>query len=428
MIKEALAYFRDGEGFRRLFPLFRKKYESLGRIGGTVKVADFTEEELADLGRFFGRTTGELRKKGKISLEQFERQLQFTRFEGIGLKELLETYFGETLISKKEMKSRKDSEQKVFFDELEAGFPELRPWLDYVRDKSPDTYWIYRLMEASKPRFTAWMETLAKAVRDLPDQYERLPMFSQRITRDPHAFDQNNHLGRLFIHVLAVLSAEDVQSAPVLVPADSEGINDLLLKHRILRDDITNYVTCVNLLGETEAGVHPMWEAAATAHSVLNVPLRELMKLTKAYPAAGGSDVWIVENSGVYSSILDALPEVSFICTHGQFKLAALVLIDLLAENGCTIHYAGDLDPEGVSMAERLLLRHPEQVKLWKMDVASYRRSVTDIEISEERLNKLSSIKSAELTPVVDALKQTKKAGYQEALVPEMIRELEKRP
>src|SRR5699024_2497634 len=148
-------YFRDGDGFHRLFPLFRKKYESLGRIGGTVKIAGFTEKELTDIALFFGKTAGDLRSREKISLEQFEQQLQFTRFEGIGLKDLLEAYFGETLVPKKEMKLRKDNELKLFFDELEASFPVLRPWLDYVREKSPDTYWIYRMMNESRVQFTA---------------------------------------------------------------------------------------------------------------------------------------------------------------------------------------------------------------------------------------------------------------------------------
>jgi uncharacterized protein (TIGR02679 family) len=425
MINEALVYFRGGEGFRRLFPLFRKKYESLGRIGGTVKIAEFTEEELVVIGRFFGMTAGELRGKGKISLEQFEQQLQRTRFEGICLKELLEAYFGETLVSKKERLQQKEKAQKLYLEELEARFPELCQWLDYVREKSPDTYWIYRLMETSKQQFTVQVEQLGKAISKLPDQYERLPMFSQRITGDPHAFDQNTSLGRLLIHVLAVISAWD---KAVSVPADSEGINDLLLQHRLLRDDITNYVTCANLLGETEAGIHPMWKAASRSHSVMNVPIRELMKLKKAYPANGGSDVWVVENSGVYSSILDALPGLPLLCTHGQFKLAALVLIDLLAEIGCTLHYAGDMDPEGLSMAERLLLRHPERVELWKMDVDAYEKAQTDMEIPRERLNKLSAIKSAALTPLAEMMRDRKKAGYQEAVVPEMIEELKKRP
>lgn len=36
MAAEAANYFRKEPGFDRLFARFKKKYESLGRIGGTV--------------------------------------------------------------------------------------------------------------------------------------------------------------------------------------------------------------------------------------------------------------------------------------------------------------------------------------------------------------------------------------------------------
>ncbi len=421
MMKEALAYFSDGDHFRRLFSLFKKKYESLGRIGGTVKLEYFSDEELDALARFLGVTDKELRRKGNVSLEKFEQQLQSTRFEGVHLKELLEAYFGETLLSKKEMKEKQDEETRQFFIQLNDNFPALRDWLNHVRKKPADTYWIYRLIEESKPRFIKWMERLEKAITHLPEQYERLPLFSQRITRDPHAFDQNTNLGRLFIHMLSIYSMNDRN---VFIPSTSEGINDLLLSHRILRDDITNYVTCANIIGETESGAHPMWQAAAETHSVMNVPLRELVDLSHAYPANHGCDVWIVENSGVYSSLLDELPSVPLLCTHGQFKLAGLVLIDLLVQEGCTIHYAGDIDPEGLNMAERLLLRHPSNVRIWKMDLESYKKSITEVELSTDRLQKLASITSSALIPVANELRRKKKAGYQEALVPDMVQEL----
>ncbi|RKQ16394.1 DUF2399 domain-containing protein [Oceanobacillus bengalensis] len=178
------------------------------------------------------------------------------------------------------------------------------------------------------------------------------------------------------VHLLAV---DYYNSESVAVPADSQGINDLLLHYKIFRDDITNYVTCANLLAETKDGVHPMWEAASV-HSVMNIPLRELIALTTVYPASRKKTVWIVENSGVYSSILDKLPHVPLICTHGQFKLVGLLLIDLLVKEDCTLYYAGDFDPEGLSMAEKLLQRHPNNIHPWKMDVAHYQKAEADIE------------------------------------------------
>ncbi|WP_085992266.1 TIGR02679 family protein [Oceanobacillus senegalensis] len=424
MIKEALAYFSDDTSYHRLFSLFKKKYESLGRIGGTVKVDHFTVEELVAIARFFGLTVTELRQKGKISLEGFDKQLQSTKFVGVNLKTLLEAYFNEPLYSKMEKKQLKASQQKQWLDKMESDYPALAFWINYIRRKTPDTYWIYRMMEESFDQFLKKVRHLEQAYNHLPIQFERLPLFSQRITRDPHAFDLNTNTGRLWVHLLAV---NYYNSKSVIVPTDSEGINDLLLAYRILRDDITNYVTCVNLVAETEKGIHSMWESAAETHSVMNTPLRELIPLERIYPLNKHKSVWIVENSGVYSSILDKLPEVPLICTHGQFKLASLLLIDLLVKDGCTLYYAGDLDPEGIGMADRLLRRHPEHVQLWHMDVSSYHKCESQIEVSAGRLNKLDAVEAPGLVGVAQELKKRKRAGYQEALVDEMVLELERK-
>lgn len=417
MMEKALAYFKGDDGFHHLFSLFKKKYQSLGRTGGNVKLNSFSDQELASIARFFGMTNEELKRKGKVSLEQFEQQLQRTKFQGADLKGLLEAYFGEALISNKDAKQQKEQQQMQRIDRLKETYPQLSFWFDHLLRRTADTFWIFRLMEEGEASFDRKVQWLNQAMGQLPTTYERLPMFSQRITRDPHAFDLRTDVGKLWIHVLAV----DQQLA---VPAETESINDLLLKYWILRDDITNYVTCANILAEDKEGLHAMWQAAMETSSVLNAPLRELMPMERAYPANGKKVAWIVENSGVFSSLLDHVPNASLICTHGQFKLAGLWLLDLLVEEGCTLYYAGDLDPEGLGMAVRLLERYPNQVKLWKMDVAAYHMSQSEVALSEERLAKLNAIKAPSLQPVITEMRGKKKAGYQEALVDQMIADL----
>lgn len=419
MMDEALSFFRDDPAYRRLFSLFKKKYKSLGRIGGTVKLTTFKDQELLTIARFFGAT----QLKGAISLTQFEQQLERTKFEGIGLKRLLENYFDEPLVSNKEAKQLKEQQLELNLQQLEDAHPVLSFWLNHLKHKSADTHWIYRLMNDCETTFFTYVERLSNAFQQLPDKYERLPMFSQRITRNPHAFDLGSNLGKLWIHVLTV--DQQKGEGTINPPSNSEEVNELLQQYYLLRDDIMNFVTCVNLQAESNLGTHPMWEAACQTSSVLNVPLRELMALERAYPAGGGQTVWIVENSGVYSSILDQVPQVPMICTHGQFKLASLWLLDLLTEEGCTLYYAGDFDPEGLGMVERLLERYPDHAKLWKMDKPSYEHSHPEIVLTDERLKKLNSITSPSLLPIVKKMRKSKKAGYQEALVPDMITELQ---
>ncbi|MBU5594333.1 TIGR02679 family protein [Amphibacillus sp. MSJ-3] len=422
MIEQALAYFRTDNGYDHLFLLFKKKFQSLGRIGGSVKITTLDDRELESLARFYGSTPTQLKEKGSITLQSFERQLSKTRFYDVTLKELLEAYFNEKLISNKEKKQERIKQQEQFLSQAARQFPALASWLTELQHRRPDSHWIYRLIDLSEREFEEMLVHLNDAITHLPKMHERLPMFSQRITRNPHTFDLNTNLGRLFLHLL---SLDRVQSGPVMVPTDSESINELLLSYNILRDDISNYVTCVNLIVRTDKGIHPVWQAASDHHSVMNVPLRELEDIVSAYPANGEHQVWLVENSGVYSSILDHLPAVPLLCTHGQFKLSALILIDQLVQSGCTLHYAGDLDPEGLRMAERLVNRYPNQINLWKMDLISYQKSKSPMNVlTEERLKQLDAIQLRSLLPVKEALAENKIAGYQEALVQEMIAEL----
>src|SRR5699024_7634872 len=88
--------------YHPLFILFRKKYESLGRIGGTVKITSFSKKDVAEIGQFFGVPGEQLAKKGTISLVEFEKQLENTRFSANKLYDLLDAYVGEVILSKKE--------------------------------------------------------------------------------------------------------------------------------------------------------------------------------------------------------------------------------------------------------------------------------------------------------------------------------------
>ncbi|WP_410241692.1 TIGR02679 domain-containing protein, partial [Enterococcus faecium] len=97
-------------------------------------------------------------------------------------------------------------------------------------------------------------------------------MFGQRVVGNPHAFDRTNELGRLLIHALHVKRG---QGGPP--PSDTERVNELLLEFKLLRDDITNFVTCANVTAEREGRERPMWHGAAVMHSVLSVPMRELL-------------------------------------------------------------------------------------------------------------------------------------------------------
>ncbi|MFD1362162.1 TIGR02679 family protein [Lentibacillus salinarum] len=413
VLQEAVAFFKTEKAYQTLFKQFKKKYESLGRIGGTVPVRLFTDDELEVIGGFFGIPGHQLAEKGRISVAAFEKQLADTRFGDIGLKPLLDGYFGEAVMSKKQRQEEKEAALRRFVSSLTTTYPAIEFWFDYLMENSGDTRWIWAMIDKTPDDFVVAVGRLDTAYRHLPESPERLPMFSSRITGDPHVFDLNRDTGKLWLHLLAV-------AADTSVPTSTEAINELLQDYNIYRDDLLNYVTCSGLLAEEEAGIHPVWKASVERNTVQIVPIRELIKLTTIYPF-NGADVWIVENSGVCATLLDHKPDVPIVCTNGQFTLAALMLLDRLAESGCVLHYAGDFDPEGLGMAQRLLDRYPvASMQLWHMDADAYVASNPVKALPEERLEKLKKIGHPALEEVVDVMWKTGKAGYQEAVVERM--------
>lgn len=423
-LQKAVQFFKSEQAYHKLFQLFRRKYESLGRIGGTVPVTTFSKEELAEIGQFFGQPGEQLERKGTISLIAFKEQMEYTRFSSITLKQLLDAYFGEEIISKKEQQQIREQSLRELLREQQERFPYLAFWIDYLWEQKREERWILQLAEQEATYFEYLLEKLNRAFSSLPKKVERLPIFAQRITGDPHAFDLQQDLGKMFIHLLSVHRARLEGESMIKIAESTEEINDLLQSFLIYRDDLLNFVTCANLVAETVNGVHPVWEAAAKTQTVQIVPLREIVSFVSVYPVKGKT-VWMVENSGVCATLLDYEPSAPMICTNGQFTLATLMLLDLLAENDYELYYASDFDPEGLGMAQRLLHRYPNSIRLWRMDKIGYQQSKPAKELSQERLEKLKGITDERLAEVVAEMMRIGKAGYQEALVESMREDIE---
>jgi uncharacterized protein (TIGR02679 family) len=265
-----------------------------------------------------------------------------------------------------------------------------------------------------------------KAFQELPsnkDKYERLPLFAQRTTGNPHFFDNNYVTGKLLFNCLHVhQQLKGLRESGM--PNTMEELNELLSSFGLMRDDLWSFVSCRGFLAEGENGVHPVWKGSVETGSVLNIPIKELLKLKKVWPA-NGNKVWIVENSSVCSTIIDEVSEAPIICTHGQFRTASWILLDFLVEAGSHLYYSGDLDPEGISMAQRLKDRYQDQVTFWRMDLETYIKTKSDEDISS-RLSKMQKITAPELEEVMRALNERKRAGYQEGVVNQLIEDIKK--
>lgn len=495
--EEAIGYFRQEKGLSRLLKAITTKYERLGRWGGTVSLPALQEEEKEALSAFFRRDLHH-HDSLRLRLEDFAEALSLTRYAPIPVLELLAGIKGAPLQTRAELAEESERAKSDFFAQFRSLYAGAycQAFLQAVERKEPGTRGVllaydknlaYDKCLAEEKNLTQLKENLEHVLQALSElnvrielklkrvqEYERLPVFARRVTGDPHGFDRETEAGRFLLSALAILKDKKskersatalVDLAPIaelsgseeldtsLEITGAEGLNELYYEFGLLRDELWNFVTCTGMMAwEDTFEPLPVWQAAYFQPAVLNVPLREMIKLKKALPGnlyhtvekiKYEPKVYVVENSGVFSALLDLFeqeiqdrpvngsvqepqPYPPIICTHGQFKLATLILLDRLAEQKTMIYYSGDFDPEGLSMLNRLFLRYPGQVVPWHFSLADYRVCLSKESIAPHRLKQLSSVNIPEVLPVKEEILARKKAGYQEGILHELWEDIKK--
>ncbi len=273
---------------------------------------------------------------------------------------------------------------------------------------------------------------------------------------------------------MKILDSEVQERKPlILTLSGTEELTELYYTFGLLRDDLWNFVTCTGITATAaDQGKVPLsyLSEAYRQQVTLNLPLREVVRLGNAYsgllriergkslencknndvprphlhrPSSGtpcsnesARVVFVVENSGVFSALLDRFreyceekgrgisPNPPLICTHGQFKLASLLLLDKLVAGGAILYYSGDFDPEGLLMMERLLLRYSNQARPWHYTLDDYQLAHSEQVISPQRLKQLDRVISSELVPLKEEILRTGRAGYQEGILSGLWRDI----
>jgi uncharacterized protein (TIGR02679 family) len=425
-----ISYFKKKKGFHPLFLELRRKYSSYGRLAGSIKIEDAsieTKEALSGLlGNDFKRE-----KDIKVSVSKFEKALTKTIYKYYSLMEIVESYFGEELRSKKEILAEKEGQKLIYFQTYYtyALNDIARQWLDVIIQKNDYTKIVLNYYERDKETLSSIMNNVINALNRLPlKEYERLPIFAATTTKNPHYFDIGTDGGRMLLSALQ-LYLNDIEGKEYIQSPKSEEITEILSRFNIMRDDINNDVTVFGIKGYYEDGLpSKVLSYAIEEEAVINLPLREVVRLDKL--VAFKNKVFVIENSGLYSTLIDKVIElgidISIICSSGQINLATWKLIDKLVAGNHSIYYSGDFDPEGIIMVYKMKEKYPEHVHYWHLDVESYKLCLSDEAISESRLNQLLNIQDPELVPLINLLKTKKKSGYQERLMDNILEELKK--
>jgi uncharacterized protein (TIGR02679 family) len=420
----AAAYFQQRPVLSRLASGFCEKYRSLGHWGGSIRLENLTPEDNDALSSFL-RESMMGRKAVSVRYAVFAAAWEKTKFAALPVGNFLAHFYPQQLLTKKEEAISRQRQWEALLDALLAAYPAAaaQQWLQALKERrlrAPHA-------EAEDGRSAELLALVAGALSRLPSRYERLPFFANRVTGNPHVFDWDCEAGKQLLQALAFLSGQDGCHT-----VDEK--TELLYRYRLLRDDILNFATEVGLCAWTNERELSYWQAAAQSHSPLNVPFREIVRADRIVPymLSGRQSeplpfrVYIVENSGVFSTLLDALPRDGrippLLCLHGQLKTASWALLDRLAESGGCFCYSGDFDPEGLLIVQKLRQRYPGKVQLWHFSLSEYSR--TDIRLTSLRLKRLDGITDAGLTPIAVRMRDWQCAFYQESLLSVLLHDL----
>ncbi|MCD7716359.1 MAG: TIGR02679 domain-containing protein [Lachnospiraceae bacterium] len=489
-----IRYFREHPVLDRLLNGFREKYLSYGSFSGSVVLRNLKEQDREDLEGFL-RKNYHGKKSATVRADHFRKALSESRFGEIAPDELLRLYFGENLIGKKERKLAQKQAVAAAFERMEekyAGTP-AGDWIRDVRDGKTRAENCIRYMRGGNAPevLVRNLDMGAAIVNAFPvrtGEQEYLAVFAAHLTGNPHAFDDGTEGGQLLAMTVSWEAGRrrhgegEPTDASGVATAGSAPVFPALQRQRqylaagILRDDMSNYAMIFGIRAFKKGGSpHAGIEGFLSEGEPVQVPLSVIAGWERI--ECPQNAIYIVENPSVYALLCHHWRgKRACMCMNGQPRLSAVLILDLLAKAGVTAYYAGDFDPEGLLIAQKVkqyyeatlsaplwsvlnvsaslrsaLSEHPRDVQhrplgdqrprgssaascavndknalhlgstlenrkffFWHMSEEDALASLSDELISDKRMKMLDRITDADLQKAAEVIRVNGVAGYQE--------------
>ena len=202
-VRQRAAYFRENPAFARIMEELRRKYERYGSPTGTVIIKDVSAAECAAARGIFG-TPFSAPLKFRAAL--FEDALQTTKFQGVSLKEVLESYFGAEIKTKRERSEEAQTRYRQMLRETRTDGETSRRWLEALERTNCGAS--QTLKRALSENEAAARLALRRACQSL-DWLEghngavvRFAVLTSDAVSDPHTLDRGTLCGNLFLQLL----------------------------------------------------------------------------------------------------------------------------------------------------------------------------------------------------------------------------------
>jgi uncharacterized protein (TIGR02679 family) len=201
------------------------------------------------------------------------------------------------------------------------------------------------------------IRALAAAARRLPCAPPvSLAKLSHDCAGDPHYFDLDTYAGALLVSAAAEISGRPEPARPDLARA-------LLLDAGVIADRLSATV----LLHQVKAiGDGPVDRRLRDSDTPVALTL---LDLTRTPPTLAPQTLTVVENPSVLEAALASGSRLPLACTSGHLGSVDHALLQLAADQGLRLRYAGDLDEHGYRIAGQVARTYGAQ--LIAMDAAT---------------------------------------------------------
>ena len=423
-INEAVEYFKKKPVYEKLFNEFKKKYESHGKIGGIAVLTGLSTGDKEDISSFLMKDfTSE--EEVRVSAKLFEKALLKSRFSSLTILDIITHYFGIKLRTNKEKSEEDVGKRAEYLAEL-TGYTDkayIKEWLTGVFCTGADgAVVIARSYNADKNELKIILQKLIKAIPMLPyfqggKKKELLAVFAAQAAGNPHFFDDNTLAGNLltaFLRDYFRFGYEDDLS-------EAENRSKVLFKAGLIKDTLSNDVIAYGIRGRcVDGSLHQGMEGFLHQKEPVKLSLLTLANLEETFTNSVDRRIYIVENPAVFSILTSRFPEKAFICSYGQIRRAVFMLLDLFNKN-TVFSYAGDFDPEGLLIAERLKKRYGDRLAFWKYEPDIYLKYMSEEKLTNQRIKKLDGVRDAALLKIAELMREEGRAAYQESMLEEYV-------
>lgn len=416
MNEEFCQYLSDNE-FSEFMQLWKKQYEKYGTCKGSIDLVlnDSNRECISGLmGKdYYGVDCVH------ITFRQLQKAILNTKYENCDFNEVLKMYFNQRVLTNKYRQEQEQMRVQNIFKQFFKQEGKSQQWI-YNTYTNRDSVYI-RIVQASKENEQKCINAVCvvmKALNHLPmwkNKKENISIFASYHTKNPHAFDKNTFAYYLMMHGIVYFLKVDF-------PKTNLEQNEILYRAGLYQDGISNYCSVARLQAFNENNQpHLGWAGFYDSYEALNVNMDNLLHI---HFITCCDRVYIVENPSVFQALLkkikkEKIEKIGLVCTNGQLNYSAYLLLDILVNSNIEIYYSGDMDPEGLLIADKIKQRYPS-IKLWCYDVRQYEISKSKEQATDQRMHMLDALKDETLIRIGKCISENKnRVGYQENMIEE---------